>query len=175
MTCWATFSEDRVYRYSLHRVWNPAKPVCVWVMLNPSTADETKDDATIRRCQSFARAWGFGGVTIVNLFAFRSTDPKGLETVDDPIGPGNDLAIFKATQDAHKHEGRVVCAWGAHGARGPNGRMGRHGSRGLGRGTTVKLNLRADGITLWCLGLTADKHPKHPVRLAKATQVVPWT
>ncbi|TMF61888.1 MAG: DUF1643 domain-containing protein, partial [Chloroflexi bacterium] len=67
----ATFSADRRYRYRLWRRWDGARPVVAFVMLNPSTADARRDDPTIRRCIGFAKSWGFGGVEVVNLFAYR--------------------------------------------------------------------------------------------------------
>jgi hypothetical protein len=81
-------------------------------MLNPSTADASVDDPTIRRCTGFSEAWGFDSLTVVNLFAFRSPHPEDLAKVDDPVGPVNDLAIREAVFGAS----RVVVAWGAVGA-----------------------------------------------------------
>lgn len=72
------FSKDRKHRFKLWRIWDETKPNCLFVLHNPSTADETKNDPTIRRCIQFAKSWGFGGVFIGNCFSFRSTDPKGL-------------------------------------------------------------------------------------------------
>src|SRR5262249_3639514 len=82
-------------------------------LLNPSTADAEQDDATVRKCMGLSRRWGCGKVQVVNLFAFRSTDPKALRLAADPIGPANAVWLGRATQEA---EGPVVCAWGTHGA-----------------------------------------------------------
>ena len=90
----AAFSPCRRYRYCLSRVWNPKLPSVMFVGLNPSTADEQEDDPTVRRCIGFARNWNFGGLILVNLFAYRSTDPADLLRVDDPVGPGNDKHIL---------------------------------------------------------------------------------
>ena len=71
----AEFSPDKVYRYELWRIWDEALPVCMFIGLNPSTADETVDDPTIRRCINFAKEWGYGQLVMTNLFAFRATKP----------------------------------------------------------------------------------------------------
>lgn len=100
---------DDVYRYSLTRTWDAAKPRCCFVMLNPSTADASEDDPTIRRCIGFAKAWGYGSLEVVNLFAFRATDPTQLsKTVLNQVGIENDSYIAKAVENASV----VVCAWG---------------------------------------------------------------
>jgi hypothetical protein len=107
----AQFSSRGTYRYALWRVWDRRRPRIAWVMLNPSTADGTTDDPTICRCMSFSDAWGAGGLTVVNLFAARATDPKQLAAFGDPVGPLNDL-FLRNTLVAEQVE--VVCAWGAH-------------------------------------------------------------
>lgn len=85
----AIISEDEKYRYQLSRCWDETKPRILFIMLNPSTADANIDDPTIRRVISFAKSWGYGGVYVGNLFAFRSTDPKGLKQIADPVGENN--------------------------------------------------------------------------------------
>src|SRR5262245_19133112 len=92
----ALISPCGLYRYWLTRTWdNSLRRVC-WVMLNPSTADAEQDDPTIRRCVGFARSWGAGGIIVVNLFAFRASDPKALLRAADPVGPDNDGHILKS-------------------------------------------------------------------------------
>lgn len=150
----AILSDDGVYRYALTRQWSPGK-VCAWVMLNPSTADAHEDDATIRRCIGFSKAWGFGGLTVVNLFAYRATDPRELDRLDREgivsiIGPGNDEYIAAAARDR-----LTVLAWGAH----PLVRL---------RAQPVIDLVTDSGATVACLGLTARGHPLHPVRLPKS-------
>ena len=100
-----------VYRYLLEREWATGKKA-VFVLLNPSTADATKDDPTIRRCIGFAQRWGLGGVAIVNLFAFRSTSPSVMMAADDPIGPKNNEYLFNTFRRAR---GPIICAWGTRG------------------------------------------------------------
>lgn len=145
----AALSEDRRYRYSLIRQWDSALPNLVWVGLNPSTADETLNDPTVRRVVGFSRAWGYGGVILLNLFAFRATNPKELRAVDDPVGPGNDAALINLCRGSE-----VVLAWGSHGGL-------------LGRGEAVKSLLRPVARQLYCLGYTKEGQPKHPLYLPK--------
>lgn len=149
----AAFSPCRRYRYKLSRVWSPTLPAVVFVGLNPSTADEQKDDPTVRRCIGFARKWNFGGLILVNLFAYRSTDPAGLLWAGDPVGPENDEQILASARTA----AQVVLAWGAKGNL-------------LDRDQQV-LSLLPDAH---CLGTTKDGHPKHPLYLAGNTRVRPF-
>jgi hypothetical protein len=98
------------YRYLLWRVWDDG-PRVLFVMLNPSTADETKDDPTIRRCIGFARLWGFAGLEVANIFALRSRDPRLLYTHPEPVGPRNNVVIHRRAKAAN----RIILAWGNHG------------------------------------------------------------
>lgn len=141
----AAFSGCGTWRYSLRR---GAAPYVMFIGLNPSTADETLDDNTIRRCRGFARDWGYNGILMGNLFAYRSTDPKGLMVSDDPIGPANDEYLESLAAEA----GLVVAAWGAYKLASPRARavLPRLGE-------------------VFCLGCTKDGHPKHPLYLAKTT------
>jgi hypothetical protein len=148
----AIFSPCEIYRYRLWRRWGKG-PHCAWIMLNPSTANEIDNDPTIRRCIGFARAWGFSGVEIVNIFALRSTDPRGLLQVEDPIGPDNDRHIREAAVRADM----VIAAWGVHGEL-------------RGRGAAVRAMLG----DVRCLGVTKDGHPKHPLYLPKTAQPRPF-
>jgi hypothetical protein len=152
------------YRYLLTRriggdlplLLTPTNGILLFVMLNPSTADETSDDATIRRCKGFATDWGYGQLEVVNLFALRATSPRRL--LDDPraaVGPENDGHVSDAIHRAH----RIVCAWGAWGA---HDRL---------RFRVAETNQMLHGAP-WChLGLTDDGEPRHPLRLARTT---PW-
>jgi hypothetical protein len=87
---------DGVYRYSLWRHLGDGPGRVLFVMLNPSTADETTDDPTIRRCATFATGWGYGHLEVCNLFAYRAIDPRQLRRVGDPVGPLNDSMIARA-------------------------------------------------------------------------------
>jgi len=104
----ATFSPDRKYRYSLSRIWNEKCPLLMWIMLNPSRADQTRDDPTIKHCVTWSINAGYGGILVYNLFAHRSTYPESLLTAKDPVGPENDERIIQAIRSVDK----AVCAWG---------------------------------------------------------------
>lgn len=144
----ATFSQNDVYRYSLRRAWGPG-PMVAFIGLNPSTADALQDDPTIRRCIGFARDWGYDALVMLNLFAYRSTDPKGLLDADDPIGPANDYVIDAVCQQA----GLVVEAWGSF----PLARD---------RAVTLRSRLILDGDCC-VLGRTKEGHPRHPLYMPK--------
>lgn len=153
----AELSPCGTYRYSLWRAWGDG-PRAVFVMLNPSTADAARDDPTIRRCIGFARAWGFNGLEVVNLFALRATNPEALYLHADPVGPENDDAIATACNGA----GIVVAAWGVHGA-------------WKDRGQEIAQRIAyGGGVALHHLGLTKGGHPRHPLYLASATQPERW-
>lgn len=155
----ASFSADRTYRYTLRIVWDVWAPLMTFVMLNPSTADEVKDDPTIRRCRGFAEREGCGGVLILNLFALRSTDPERLSDVDDPTGPQNTVTVAQLTEDAAQRGWPVVAAWGAW----PKVAMSQ---------VYAPLCRRRH---LLCLGTTKDGAPRHPLYLPAAQPLVPWT
>ena len=104
----AIISADGKYRYQLSRIWDEEKPNILFIMLNPSTADADVDDPTIRRVMNFSKSWGYGGVFVGNLYAFRSTDPKALQHTDDPIGKDNIEHIKELIGVTE----RVVYAWG---------------------------------------------------------------
>lgn len=140
------FSPCRTYRYALWREWIGGDGYVMFVGLNPSTADETQDDPTIRRCIAFAKAWGYAGLCMTNLFAFRATDPKDMRAAAEPIGPANDEHLRTLADGA----GVIVAAWGANGTH-------------LGRDVAVRKMLPA----LHCLALTKGGHPGHPLYLRK--------
>jgi hypothetical protein len=104
----AIISADGEYRYQLSRIWDEEKPNILFIMLNPSTADADVDDPTIRRVMNFSKSWGYGGVFVGNLYAFRSTDPKALRNTDDPVGEDNIEHIKELIGVTE----RVVYAWG---------------------------------------------------------------
>lgn len=140
----ADFSDCRTYRYALWRTWGGVNGYCMFVGLNPSTADETLDDPTIRRCIKFAKDWGYSGLCMTNIFAYRATDPKVMKSVADPIGPDNDDWL----RDSASQAAVVIAAWGTH---------GKH----MGRADAVKRLLP----NLSYLRLTKDGHPSHPLYL----------
>lgn len=150
------FSPCRQYRYTLWRGWTLADAMGIsefnslakfgnYLMvigLNPSTADETKDDPTIRRCIGFAKRWGFGALCMTNLFAWRDTDPEKMKGAAEPVGEANDLWLKLISEQA----GMILAAWGNHGAH-------------AGRDEFVRKFLPP----LNCLGTNKDGSPKHPL------------
>jgi len=147
------FSPCRTYRYTLWREWIGGSGYAMFVGLNPSTADETQDDPTIRRCIAFSKAWGYSGYCMTNLFAFRATDPAVMKRHPEPIGDFNDAWLLSCAAGA----GVVVAAWGTHGTH-------------LGRDAGVRRLLRG----LHYLRLTKDGHPAHPLYLPKTLTPVEW-
>lgn len=103
----AIISECGNYRYELKRIWDDSKPWVLFVCLNPSTADHEKEDRTSRVCINYAKRWGYGGLVIANVFAYRSTDKSVLYQVDDPIGPENNQHLQRLSREAVE----TVCAW----------------------------------------------------------------
>lgn len=151
----AHISHDGVYRYELRRTWGDEGLTACFIGLNPSTADADKDDATIRRCVSFAQSWGCGSLLMLNLFAYRAKKPKDLIAAEkrgvDIVGLGNrpDLVAVRTNGAAY-----VVAAWGA-------------------RGNLLNMQraVCAEISGLWCLGETKHGCPKHPLYLAANTEL----
>lgn len=160
----AVFSEDRRYRFRLDRAWDPSLPRVCFVMLNPSVADDRSDDLTVTKCVGFARSWGFGSLTIANLYALVSTDPLELLRNRDPIGPGNDWHLATAIREADA----VVVAWGA-----TLDEVDRRGAGWPGVDFVLE-RAAAHGRPVSCLGLTRDGYPRHPSRIAYATPRIPF-
>ena len=147
----AVISADQQYRYLLRREFGGGSGACLFVMINPSTADAELDDPTIRRCITFAQREGCSTLEVVNLYAYRSTDPKQLWQVFDPVGPDNDCHIKVAVSRADI----VIAAWGANAKR-----------------------LRAKSVTRlipdgYALGFTKDGTPKHPLYLKLDAPLLP--
>jgi hypothetical protein len=175
-----TFSEDRVYRYTLWRDWwrdDLPRPLCrdcadstvlgvcdhdgsrcdpsdyvQFIGLNPSTADEVKDDNTIRCCRNYAKRWGYGAICMTNLFAFRATDPRDMKKAKEPIGPDNDEWLLKISGEA----ALVVAVWGTHGSH-------------LGRAAQVLKCIPS----LHVLSKNADGSPHHPLYLSADLKPLP--
>lgn len=179
----AKISNCGKYRYRLWREWRGSAPnknwrwlgakdgngkelgfpkPCVFIMLNPSTADGEKDDPTIRRCVFFAKQLGFDRLEVINLFAYRATDPQQLLALnhdDDPVGVKNEEAFREATRDA----GEIIAAWGVHGTHLAQDETALGWLDGFDRTVVVK-----------CLGITKDGHPKHPLYLPSNTKPMPF-
>ncbi len=150
----ANFSRCCRFRYTLWRRWDPARPLVMIIGLNPSTADARQTDPTIRRCIGFARDWGYGGVVVTNLFAFRATYPADLKASIDPVGPRNDAWIRRMARQVSL----IVAAWGNDGA-------------WAGRSVHVQRMLRG---RLHCLRINAGGEPAHPLYLPAGLAPQPW-
>lgn len=148
--------QDQEYRYLLSREWNPCDRRVVWVMLNPSRADATRDDLTITKCIGFTARWGFSALDVVNIFALRTTYPDDLRLSADPIGPENDEWIKKTVN--HPDTDRIVVAWG--------------NVSSLFRQREIKVvhMLKDFGKPVYCLGITTSGAPMHPSRLGYCIQ-----
>jgi hypothetical protein len=148
----AQISRCGTYRYALWRRWAPGAQV-LFVMLNPSTADQSNDDPTIRRCIGFAARWGFGGVAVGNLFAYRTPSPRVLRHAAHPVGRANDRWLQRLAAESS----RVIAAWGNDGVL-------------LGRDAEVCDLLGP----LYALGLTRQGQPRHPLYLPNAARPGRW-
>ena len=165
----AVLSDDREYRYSLERIWYPLKPRVLWLMLNPSTADENFDDATIRRCVGFSQRWGFGGLAVGNLFALRSTDSSEVLKHPDPVGPEHDFHLDLLARECDL----VVCAWG--GSLAASSIFTERVSSVFSLLTERKTGwLQTRPTSINCLGTNGNGTPKHPVRLSGDTKLQPF-
>lgn len=154
----AVFSNCELYRYRLWRVWDASKPKLCFVMLNPSTATHEQLDPTVSRCKKRAETLGYGGLEVVNIFALRSTCPKLLYQVDDPIGPNNIAAIMEAVKDSTI----AICAWGGHGKLGDLGEIIKQSLRQAFAEKTHYLKINSDGS------------PAHPLYLPYELQPILW-
>lgn len=154
----ATFDATGKYRYRLWREWNRDLPRSVFLMLNPSQADAETNDPTIRACLGLAKELGFGRLEVVNLFAYRSTDPKCLARARNPVGKDNDSYIVQSCADADV----IVLAWGNHGA-----------IRQRADKVRRLLAVETLGAGLFCFGLTKQGHPRHPLYIKLTTKLLP--
>lgn len=169
----ALLSQCGRYRYKLWREWRASLEIpchssdnwrwakvgkmshgepksLVFVMLNPSTADASFDDPTIRRCVSFAQRLKFERLEVVNLFALRTPHPNLMRTaLIDPVGPDNIDHVKEAAWTA----GQIICAWGTHGTY-------------MGQDQTVLGWIHSTGARTYCLGKSKEGHPRHPLYLS---------
>jgi hypothetical protein len=159
---YAKISDDGLYRYALGRRWMPDGPVATFVMLNPSTADGTVDDPTIRRCIGFARSWDCAALHVLNLYAWRATDPQevllGLRGGVDVVGPANDRYLRSHIEAACTNGLPLIAAWGSH-----------------ARPDRVDQVLAMPGaVAFQALGLTQSGAPRHPLYLPKSAERAPY-
>lgn len=149
------FSPCRKWRYSLKVTWDDSLPFQVFICLNPSTADESKNDPTVKRCIQFSIDWGRGGFCMLNLFAWRDTKPEKMKIQPDPIGPENTVEYLR----------RVVAESGCT----PVAAWGKHGTH-LGRAAEVMAGLDK----LDALRLNLDGTPEHPLYIPAITLPQPY-
>ncbi len=159
----AVISECGLYRYRLWRVWEELQPIMVFVMQNPSTADANDDDPTIRKCIGFARKSSFGGIMVMNVFAYRATDEREMLNVADPIGPENEKHLLAARQCSLLT--RLVVAWG--------NRFGPK-KKSLFRSAYCNAACILIGQGPCCLGTTKSGDPKHPLFVPYSAPLVRW-
>ena len=152
----AVFDAARLHRYLLTRIWDRDRPALVICMLNPSTADARKDDPTIKRCVHFAKAWGYGGIMVINLHSFRSPHPAELRKAEIPTRDSTTERVWReAIAYADQQSEPVLVAWGGNATQ-----------------DDVEPVLKVLGsTTAICLGVTASGQPKHP--LARGVHRVP--
>jgi len=144
------------YRYNLIRQWEAGLARVLFVMLNPSTADALQDDPTIRKCIGFAKRWGYGSIEVVNLFAWRATDPSELPRLEYASPVGHENETWHRVAQARCH--RVVAAWGAN---------------EFAATQDIKaIKLFGD---MDCLAFTAKRHPQHPLYVPYGTQPIPFS
>lgn len=153
----AKFDPTGQYRYCLTRQWSLHQPTLAIIMLNPSQADGSGDDPTIRRCMGLAHQWGFGRITVVNLFAYRTAYPRQLKQVKQPVGPDNDAAL----QAAAANSDAMLLAWGNWGS--------------LHQRDATVLKLLGSCRPKWhCLGHNQTGQPRHPLYVGQGADLMPW-
>jgi hypothetical protein len=156
----ALLSEDRVYRYWLLRRWNAALPLMAVIGCNPSVADEEQDDPTIRKARGFAERLNCGGVLMLNVGAYRATNPKDWRAARDPFGPGNTIANLQGYLIKWAPS-LVIAAWG---------KPCMLSQRGEHRAQAIKKNI----LGMKCWGRNRDGSPRHPLRLPYSTGLQPF-
>jgi len=161
MTASAILSPCSLYRYRLDRTVGMVGPVFAFFGVNPSTADATADDATVRKWIGFTKTWGGSRFIVGNVFAYRATDVRELATVDDPFGPD----IGDHTTDIIAEADILVPCWGNSGKVPPK----------LQFAFDVLMDaLVSSGKPVQTFGLTASGDPKHPLMLGYSTPLAPW-
>lgn len=149
----AIISKDKIYRYKLSRTWDSTKPTILFIGLNPSIANENVDDPTITRCINFAKDWGYGTLLMANLFAFRSTYPKDIYLIDDPIGKDNDHYLLECVTQSDL----IVACWGNNGTY-------------MNREKVIKELVP----NLYCLQKNKNGTPHHPLRPPRNIHPLPF-
>ena len=156
----AYLSEDRIFRYWLLRVWEETQPIYAVISCNPSSADELENDNTIRRIIGFGKLYGYGGVLMLNVGAFRATDPKDWKAAADPFGPRNTIECLQTYLNQFKPM-LTVAAWG---------KPAMISQRGVHRAEAIKKAIT--GMRCW--GRNTDGSPRHPLMLPYTTELEPF-
>lgn len=149
----AAFSSDMNHRYTLWDWWDTSKEYAMFIGLNPSTADEIKNDPTVTRCINFSKRWGYGGFCMTNMFSYRATDPKEMKS--QPEWELNHLTNKFALKDISRKAGIVVACWGSH---------GEH----LDGDSKVRRLIKKP---MFCLGKTKKGLPRHPLYIKSNKQL----
>lgn len=148
----ANISDCKQYRYLLWRIWDKNKPAVGFIGLNPSIADDQIDDPTIRRCMNYAKEWGYGGLYMANLFAYRATNPREMFKAKEPIGKNNDATLKELANKVDK----IIVAWGDNG----------------------KFKERYKALNclgkLYCLKINKSGQPAHPLYQPKNAQLIEY-
>ncbi len=153
----AIFDATGRYRYQLGRQWQAQGSQVTFVMLNPSRADTFRDDPTLRACIQFARRWNYAGLTVVNLFGYRTPHPADLKAAEDPIGPENDDYVLEAAIAAQQ----IVLAWGNWGSL-------------QGRDRHILTLLSPYKSKLTCLQRNRSGQPRHPLYIKRDNPLRPF-
>jgi hypothetical protein len=143
----AGISSCKKFRWWLYRCWDPGLPLLIWVMMNPSTADHEKNDATISKVIRYSKDWGYGGILVLNIYAIRSRDQS---KINGQIGHRNDWWLSTIFKFARRKKIKIVCAWGVN-----------HKDRG----DSVRAVAAVARVKLWCLRLSKNGEPCHPLYL----------
>jgi hypothetical protein len=156
-----------VWRYELKRIWDDSLPLLVVCMLNPSTADHEENDPTILTLIHFAKLWGYGGIWVVNLCAFRASSPAVMMREGAmAIGPANHAYLSDAVIYARRHGKSILAAWGNNGGH-------------LGLDENFISLCKFAKVDLICIGTTNSGQPKHPMargkhRIPRDQQPIVW-
>jgi hypothetical protein len=160
----ALFSEDGLYRYRLRRWWAPTRGAVIYLGANPSTADAVEPDLTVKKLIGFTWRLERGLFAIVNMAGFVSTDPAGLLTAVDPVGPDNDRVITETL--ALYPDALVIACW--------SGSIDLRKGRAELRDRDKAVLALCAGRDVHCFGKTASGAPRHPSRLAYTTPLERW-
>ncbi|MCH8279026.1 MAG: DUF1643 domain-containing protein [Proteobacteria bacterium] len=157
LECGAVISDCGQYRYLLRRTWDHDRMRALFVMLNPSTADASINDPTIRSCARLCRSWDYGSFEVINLFGWRATKPKELARAANPVGPDNDRIANAAIGRCDV----VIAAWGAN-------------AMADKRADAMRGLIESNKPAVFCLGKTKHGYPKHPLYIKTGTPLEVW-